>query len=474
MKVQGQSRREFIRLVGLGTASAVLPQFMGCSALRPTAKRPNIIIIFCDDLGYGDLGAFGHPTIRTPNVDCIAREGQKWTNFYAAASVCTPSRAALMTGRLPVRSGMCNDGEEHRVLSSDSKGGLPESEITLAEALKTREYATGCIGKWHLGHLPQYLPTRNGFDMYFGIPYSNDMDFVGPSGQGVIFNPKSEYWNIPLLRNEEIIERPVDQATITKRYTEEAVNFINAHKNKPFFLYLAHTFPHVPLFASSSFQGRSLRGLYGDVVEEIDWSVGEIIEALKRNKIAKNTLIVFSSDNGPWLPFNEMGGSAGLLRDGKGSTWEGGMREPTIFWWPGRIKPGVIMDIGCTMDLFTTACNLAGAKVPDDRIIDGIDLGPALFGKGQSPREIMFFYRGTKVYAVRKGPFKAHFITKPAYGSDLQETHHDPPLLFHLGHDPSEKYDIAEKHPDVIKAILSEVEKHRAALIPGENQLEKR
>ena len=275
------------------------------------------------------------------------------------------------------------------------------------------------------------------------------------------------------MRNEEIIERPADQTTITRRYTEEAIQFIEANKEKPFFLYLAHNMPHVPIFASKDFD-KSKRGLYGDVVEEIDWGVGQILEKLTELKLAANTLVVFTSDNGPWLTYNEQGGSAGLLRGGKGSTWEGGMREPIIFWWPGRIKPGVVTDIGSTMDLFTTASLIAGAGVPKDRVIDGLDLRPALFGTGPSPRQIMFYYRGTKVYAVRKGCYKAHFYTKPAYGKNRQETHHNPPLLFHLGHDPSEKYDISSKHSQVIADIQNELDKHLAELVVGEDQLVKR
>jgi len=468
------NRRQFIKVLGLGAGALALPGCTGSGELntgKPSSKKPNFVIIFCDDMGYGDLGCYGHPTIRTPNLDQMAAEGQKWTNFYVGASVCTPSRAALLTGRLPIRSGMCSD--KRRVLFPDSASGLPQSEVTIAEGLKTRGYATACVGKWHLGHLPQYLPTNNGFDSYFGIPYSNDMDRVGGEGRQAFLEPKVEYWNVPLMRDEEIIERPADQNTITKRYAEESVKFIKKNKNKPFFLYLANSLPHVPLFVSENFRNKSLRGLYGDVIEEIDWGVGQILQTLRREGLAENTFVVFTSDNGPWLTYNEHGGSAGLLREGKGCTFEGGMREPCIMWWPGRIKPSVVNDIGATMDLYTTILTLAGAKVPDDRVVDGLDLSPALFGTGPSPRKTMFYYRGAKLYAARKGLYKAHFITKPAYGRG-KEVRHDPPLLYHLGHDPSEKYDISKDHPEVIKDIQKEVALHLANLTPGEDQLAKR
>lgn len=358
-------------------------------AAAPAAAPPNIIIIYADDLGWGDLGCYGHPSIRTPQLDRMATEGLRFTDFYSAAEVCTPSRAALLTGRYPVRNGMCSDSR--RVLFPNSRGGLPAGEITIARALKTRGYATACVGKWHLGHRPEFLPTRHGFDSYFGIPYSNDMDrdaAVGPKGREAFLAPKSEYWKPPVLRNEAEIERGPDQTQLTRRYTEEAQKFIRERRGGPFFLYLAHNMPHVPLFASERFKGRSPRGLYGDVVEELDWSVGEILETLRREKLEQNTLVFFSSDNGPWLIFNQHGGSAGLLREGKGSTWEGGMRVPGIAWWPGKIAPGgVHRGIASTMDLFTTSLRLAGADVPADRVIDGLDLRPVLLGTGAVERD---------------------------------------------------------------------------------------
>ncbi len=462
------SRRSFLKVAGATAAATCIP-WLKCSA---PPDKPNVVVVFCDDLGYGDLSTFGHPTLHTPNLDRMAANGQKWTNFYAAASVCTPSRAGLVTGRYPIRSGMCSS--KRRVLFPDSASGLPQNEVTIAEALKKEGYHTACFGKWHLGHLPEYLPTSHGFDTYFGIPYSNDMDKLQRLTLEDQLDPQVEDYNVPLMRDEDVVERPANQHTIVRRYTNETIDFIKQHKDEPFFVYLAHNLPHIPLFTNDKFRNTSERGLYGDVVEEIDYGVGEIEKTLKELNLEKRTLIVFTSDNGPWLPFREHGGSAGLLRQGKGTTWEGGMREPTIFYWPEKIKPGVVMDMGSTLDLFATIASISDAKCPDDRVMDSLDLTPTLFENKPSPRKTMFYYRGTELYAVRKGPYKAHFITELCYQEDNNRQEHDPPLLFHLDHDPSEKYNIADKHPEVLEDIQKEVEKHRANLEPGEDQLVKR
>lgn len=438
------------------------------------AVKPNIVIILADDLGYGDLGCYGHPTIRTPNLDRMAAEGMRFTEFYSAAEVCTPSRAALLTGRYPIRSGMCND--QFRVLRRLSIGGLPDSEITLPQVLKTQGYATGMIGKWHLGvwsNVPAHHPRKHGFDFYFGLPHSNDMNPTpkAPKGAPGKLEQDPEWWAAPLYRNEELVEQPADQTKLTRRYTDEAAKFIREHKAAPFFLYFAHTFPHVPLFASNDFSGKSQRGLYGDVVEELDWSVGKILDTLREEKLAENTLVFFTSDNGPWLIQGRAGGSAGLLRDGKGSTWEGGMREPGIGWWPGKIKAAqTCRTLACTMDLFTTSLLLAGAEVPKDRAIDGVDIRPLLFGTGDVTRDAYFYYRGTKLFAVRKGEFKAHFTTQGGYAPKAEP--HDPPLLFNLGVDPGETFDVAAQHADVLAEIMKSIERHKAAIVPVKNQLE--
>ena len=437
-------------------------------------EKPNFIIVFVDDMGYGDLGSYGHPTIYTPNLDKMAYEGQKWTQFYSASSVCTPSRAALLTGRLPIRNGMI--GKRNRVLFPNSKYGLPNSEITIAEKLKESGYKTAAIGKWHLGHKKEYLPLQHGFDYYYGIPYSNDMDKMN----GETCCPGSKYWqkyenknpgstkfyNVPLIENNDIIERPVDQTTITKRFSDKAVEFIKNNKEDNFFIYLAHNLPHIPLYASDDFLGKSKRGLYGDVIEEIDHGMGLIMEELKKNHLDKNTIVVFTSDNGPWLPFETHSGSAGLLREGKGTTWEGGQRIPGIFWGAG-IKPGVINDLGSTMDIFPTLLEMSNTNMVDDRIIDGVSIKNTLLKHEPSKRETIFYYRSREIYAVRYGEYKAHLITQGAYnypkGSD-EKIVLDIPLLYNLNIDPSEKYNIADKNPEILLEIEKIIEKHKKNL----------
>ena len=436
--------------------------------------KPNFIVVFVDDMGYGDLGSYGHPTISTPNLDKMAYEGQKWTQFYSASSVCTPSRAGLLTGRLPIRNGMI--GSKNRVLFPDSKYGLPDSEITIAEKLKENGYKTVAIGKWHLGHKKEYLPLQHGFDYYYGIPYSNDMDKIN----GETCCPGSKYWqkyqnrspgstnyyNVPLIENNEIIERPVDQTTITKRFSDKAVEFIKKNKEDNFFIYLAHNLPHIPLYASDDFLGKSKRGLYGDVIEEIDHGIGLIMEELKKNNLDKNTIIVFTSDNGPWLPFETHSGSAGLLREGKGTTWEGGQRIPGIFWGAG-IKPGVINDLGSTMDIFPTLLEMSSTSMVDDRIMDGVSIKNTLLKHEPSKRETIFYYRSREIYAIRYGEFKAHLITQGAYnypkGSD-RKIILDKPLLYNLNIDPSEKYNVADKNPKILVEINKILEKHKKNL----------
>lgn len=422
------------------------------TAYSQNIDLPNIVILFTDDLGYGDLGSYGHPTIRTPNLDRMAAEGMKFTQFYSASSVCSPSRAALLTGRLPIRSGVTD------VFFPDAEDGLPENEFTLAEVLKTKDYATAAIGKWHLGHKAKYLPTNQGFDYYYGIPYSNDMSPLQTDWEGLKDAPP-----IPLMQNEKIIEQPAVQSTLTKRYTEESIRFIEDHKSEPFFLYLAYTFPHVPLYASKSFKGKSSRGLYGDTVEEIDWSLGQIITKLRELDLAENTLVIFTSDNGPWLTKDEEGGSAGLLRGGKGSTWEGGMRVPAIAWWPGVIEGGrVSQALAKTMDIFSTAIELSGVNLSGETVSDGVSLMPVLTGDTETVRDEVLYYWQDELLAVRKGSWKAHFSTINVYVPD-SKVDHNPPLLYNIEVDPSEKYNIAEEHELIVKDLTALFQQQKQA-----------
>ena len=444
--------------------------------------QPNFVVLFCDDLGWGDLTCYGHPTIQTPHLDRMAAEGTRLTQFYVASSVCTPSRAALMTGCYPQRIGMAGN---RRVLFPDSVGGIQDDLLTIPEVLKPMGYATGMVGKWHLGHHPHYLPTEHGFDSYFGIPYSNDMDNVAPQevrkNRGHFNDPKIEYFNVPLLSGTKAagvgqLERPANQNTITKRYTEKAVEFIRSEKEKPFFLYLAHSLPHVPLFRHESFTGHSRAGLYGDVIEEIDWSVGQVLGTLRELELDKKTMVVFSSDNGPWLVFGDQGGSAGPLRNGKGTTFEGGMRVPGIFWMPGTIPAGVTKaELGSTLDLLPTIAAMAGAKLPTGHVLDGYDLSAMLIENQPSPRESMFFYRDLRLMAVRHGRYKAHFITQDSYvkGSNVA-TPHDPPLVYDLETDIGEKRNIAARRADVVAKIAKVTAEHQAGMKFAESQLDRK
>ncbi len=445
--------------------------FFQLNAQSSKKRKPNFIVIYTDDLGYGDLGTYGNPVIKTPNLDRMAYEGQKWTNFYVASNVCTPSRAALMTGKLPVRIGM--ESYKRRVLFPDSKGGLPEAELTIAEILKMNNYQTALVGKWHLGHLKQFAPNNNGFDYYFGIPYSNDMDRKAGSTFEKLFTPEIEDFNVPLMRNNEIIERPANQNTITQRYTEESVDFIKRNKDKSFFLYLAHSMPHIPLFAGKNFKDKSIRGLYGDVIEELDWSVGQVMKTLKELHLDENTYVIFTSDNGPWKLFKEQGGSSGLLFGAKGTSYEGGMRVPFIVWAPSNIKPKVEMKMGSTLDILPTLCSLAKIEIPNQVKTDGYDLSPLMVqNKDVNPRNEMFFYHATDLFAARLGDYKLYYLKNNPIGYPEKIEKLEKPQLFNLSIDPSEQYDIASKNEKKVEEINELVRKHKAGMIPVKSNLE--
>jgi len=429
------SRRQFLQASLVGTAAVM--GLAGMGRVKAEAQRPpNFVVIFIDDLGYQDLGCFGSPLISTPRVDRMAREGARFTSFYAQP-VCTPSRAALLTGCYPMRVGLPS------VLGANAKIGISDYEITLAQLLKSCGYATACIGKWHLGHHPQFLPTHHGFDSYFGLPYSNDMDKNGAPP-------------IPLMRGEKIIEQPANQDTLTQRYTQEAIKFIEANKDRPFFLYLPHTMVHVPLHVSERFRGFSKRGLYGDAVEEIDWSTGEVFDTLKRLGLDDNTLVVFTSDNGPWLAQKQNGGCALPLRDGKATTYEGGVRVPCVMRWPGKIPAGAVCgEMVTEMDILPTFARLAHAAVPTDRIIDGKDIWPLMSGaKGAvTPRESLFIYRANRLEAVRSGRWK---LILPQDGA--------PAALYDLDTDVAETNNLADSHPKIVQRLSEMAEKCREDL----------
>ena len=470
-------RTNLLAALGLVIALAAAP-------LRAAQDPPNFIILFADDLGYGDLGSYGHPYIRTPNLDRLAAQGQRWTDFYAAAPVCSPSRAALLTGKYPVRNGLY--GRRVPVMFPGDPNGIPKSETTLAEALRSAGYATGIFGKWHLGDAPEHYPTRHGFDYWFGTPYSNDMNAAGrlPVERMVELqlageverirrniqeflakfdDPKSEDFDVFSLRSahskdgniDELLERPIHQPTFTRKLTEEAIRFIERNRDRPFLAYLPYAMPHLPIFASDDFAGRSLAGPYGDTIEEIDWSVGQVVAALERLGLAESTLLLFTSDNGPWQQAHtHFAGSAGPLRESKTTVYEGGMRVPAIFSWPGRIEPAVVSDVGTTMDVFATALSLAGLDLPDD--LDGADLRETLIAGAPSPRQEFAYYRMGEIRAYRKGSYKIHFYNSPDATERLAT-----PELYDLTRDLSERENLAAQLPEVLEDLIASADGHR-------------
>lgn len=462
------------RRVATFTLGALLLSGLQPALAAGNSRSPNFIVILADDAGWGDLGCYGNTNIATPRLDRMAREGVRFTDFYAAAPFCSPSRAALLTGRLPARCGV------PYVLFPAEHHGLPPDEITLAEQLKPRGYATACIGKWHLGWDKPFRPQRRGFDAFFGLPYSNDAHewLVGEP-----FTQISGVMPLPLVDGDRIAEAPVDQATLTQRYTRRAVEFIRDHRDRPFFLYLAHTMPHIPQYASAAFAGKSRGGRYGDVMEELDWSTGVLLDTLRELGLAEKTLVVFSSDNGAvvrppkWkssegnFPGRNFGGSNGGLRGAKGQTFEGGMRVPCIWWWPGQIPAGrTVHDVASLLDLFPTFAHLAGAPPPADRVYDGRDLGPQLRGKTRITASPPFFYYfGAQLQAVRLGDWKLFLpitnAVQPAprslwyeHNPALAERHHrrwPKPTLHNLNNDTAEQRDVAAQHPEVVEKLLA-------------------
>jgi arylsulfatase A len=447
------ARRNFLKTFCLGTTSLSLFNSLnlGCTSQENSkdSRQPNFIIIFCDDMGYGDLGCFGSTKNRTPNIDQMAQQGMRFTSFYSTCGVCTPSRSSLMTGCYPRRVNMHEDAYGDWVLFPVSPKGLNPSELTIAEVLKKQGYNTACIGKWHLGDQPEFLPTRQGFDYYFGIPYSNDMGAEQRSK-----NPP-----LPLMRNEKVIEAPVEQKTLTQRYTQEAIQFITSNQDKPFFLYLPHTMPHLPLAASEQFAGKSANGLYGDTIEEIDWSTGQILNTLKNLNLDENTLVVFTSDNGGYYP-----GSNLPLSGGKATTMEGGMRIPCIMRWPGSIPDNQkCAEVASTIDLLPTFAQLSDAELPADRIIDGKNIWPLMTAETgtQTPHKAFYYYFMGQLHAVRSGKWKLHLPLKVKHTGWRRDPFEYPGELFDLETDIAEKVNVIDDHPDVVQSLTALAEKAR-------------
>jgi len=451
-------RRSFISLLGAGAGSVI---FTGCGkepgpavkSSRTAVDKPNFIIVFCDDQGYGDVGCYGARGFSTPNLDRMAAEGVRFTDFHAATAVCSASRAALLTGCYPERVSILG------ALFPGSEIGISDREVTIAEMLKEQGYATAIYGKWHLGHHPQFLPTRHGFDEYFGLPYSNDMWPLHPT-------MADEFGPLPLIEGEKTIAYLEDQSLLTTWYADRAVDFIKRNSRQPFFLYLAHSMPHVPLYVSDRFKGKAEKGLYGDVIMEIDWSVGRIIETLREQGIDENTLIVFTSDNGPWLSYGDHAGSAGPFREGKGTMFEGGMREPGIMRWPGKIPAGTVCnELATTMDLMPTFARLAGGKLPGHKI-DGYDIWPLISGEAgaKTPYECYYCYYGGELRAVRTPEWKLHFphtyrsLQGRPGGTGGLPAEYDYNVkigleLFDMVNDAGETTDVSGKHPEVVKRL---------------------
>jgi len=470
-----RNRREFLKAMGLGAASLAMPALRaGARAAAgegPDAGLPNFVFILADDLGYRDIGCYGSTKNRTPNLDRMAGEGTRFSSFCSSSGVCTPSRSSLMTGCYPRRVSMHEDERGEWVLFPVSRKGLNPSEITVATLLKGKGYATHAIGKWHLGDQPPFLPRRHGFDGYFGIPYSNDMGGapapgpptlraspgalapVAPALRASGASKDSPYPPLPLVRDDEVIEAPVDQDTLTERYTREAVRFIAEHKDKPFFLYVSHLMPHTPLHSGERFRGKSANGKYGDAVEELDWSTGEILAALKAHGCDGKTLVIFTSDNGGVRPDNN-----GPLNGTKGSTLEGGHRVPFIVRRPGRVPAGkVCPELATMMDILPTFAALAGLEPPRDRVIDGKDIS-ALLEKpetAKTPYDVFFYYFMGQLQAVRSGRWKLHLpLAKKRHGWHL-EPYEEKGMLFDLEADAAESVNRIDKHPDIVARLTA-------------------
>lgn len=455
-------------------ATAWLCPATGCAAADAANRLPNIVIIFCDDMGYADVGCFGAQGYTTPHLDRMAAQGVRFTNFHVPQAVCSASRAGLLTGCYPNRIGI------HGALSPKVNHGIADGEMTLAELVKQKGYATGMAGKWHLGHHPQFLPVHHGFDEYLGLPYSNDMWPLHPEAK------KGTYPGLPMIEGDKPIKIGLDhkdQEQLTTQYTERAVRFIEKNKDRPFFFYLAHSMPHVPLHVSDKFRGKTARGLFGDVISEIDWSVGQVLAALERCGVASNTWVIFTSDNGPWLSYGDHCGSTGPLREGKGTEWEGGTRVPCIMRWPDKLGVGKSSDaMFMTIDLLPTIAKLIGAKLPEHKI-DGLDVWPVIAGNqgAKNPHEAYaFYYANNQLQGVGAADGRWKLLFPHAYrtlggrpgGKDgipvkYEQRRVEQPELYDLQNDVGETKNVIAGHPDIVKQLETFAEKIRADL--GDN-----
>jgi arylsulfatase A len=435
-----------------GSAAVAAQVLASGRASLPAARLPNIVMIYADDMGYGDVDVFGGREFDTPILDGMAADGVRFTDFYVAQPVCSASRAALLTGCYSNRIGILG------ALGPKSQIGISDSEVTIAQLVKQKNYATAIFGKWHLGCQAQFLPGRHGFDEYFGLPYSNDMWPLHPE------TPK-DYPDLPLIDGEKVVAYNPPMDSLTTRYTERAVTFIEKNRERPFFLYLAHSMPHVPLGVSPRFRGKSRHGLYGDVIMEIDWSAGEVLQTLRRLGLDENTIVIFASDNGPWLSYGEHSGHSGTLREGKGTTWEGGVRVPCIMRWPTQIPRGLVCtEPAMTIDILPTIAQLMGARLPN-HIIDGLDIRALMTGKegARSPHDALYFYWNESLEAVRSGRWKMHFphsyrtLGGREGGKGGQPVKYEDAntnlALFDLVADPGETRDVSAKHADIVARL---------------------
>ncbi|MEZ9145737.1 sulfatase [Vibrio sp. 10N.286.52.C3] len=468
--------------LAVGLALAVNPAVAQEKSASKKSEKPNVIFFYADDMGY-EIGAFGHPTIETPNIDKLALDGQRWTSFYVTSPVSSPSRGSLLTGRHQVRTGLYGE-KSAVVIEEDPTTQIPDNELTLAKLMKQQGYATAAVGKWHLGGVEAAYPTRHGFDYWYGMPQSNDnyktftlsmKETVEAMSRGDMaaikerqekvfesyLDPQPHNWNIPTIRSEkvngeyvdELVAQPTDQDYLTHNLTLEGQKFIEENKDNPFFLYLAYDKPHLPHFHHPDFKGKSPMGPLGDVMAEMDASVGKILDTLEENGLRDDTLIVLTSDNGPWMVYEVLQGTGGFLQNGKQSTYEGGVRVPAIFNWPGKIEPARVTGMGSTLDILPTLAALTNQELPKDMVFDGYDLSPTLLEGEPTERVDMPYYWAGEMFAYRYGDYKIHFNLFDVLNHGFKKVNYDKPELYNLMADPGERFDIAADNPEIVEEL---------------------